>query len=225
MKGEYVVSQKDIMEEPRKDDAIVVSSFPIDSHDCQRVATADGVINEGTIFPVRMPGRKHGYAYHIPYRAILPKAGECDNLLVPVALSCTHVAFSSIRVEPTWMILGQSAGVAAALSARQNIPRAQAAVSRPARAPARTKAGARPPGPARPSAPADSSQAVTGRRAFWRARPPEATQPVPAVGVGVAAVQTQLSVLSSKQMPGKPGLAPSFISLRELPHSLSAGIW
>lgn len=120
MIGEYIVSQKDIMEEPKKDDAIVVSSFPIDSHDCQRVGAAGFVINEGTIMPVRMPGRKHGYPYHIPYRAITPKAAECANLLVPVALSCTHVGMSSIRVEPTWMILGQSAGIAAALSAKQN---------------------------------------------------------------------------------------------------------
>ena len=121
MIGEYIVSQKDIMEEPKKDDAIVVSSFPIDSHDCQRVGTAKFVINEGTIMPVRVPGRKHGYAYHIPYRAITPKAAECANLLVPVALSCTHVGISSIRVEPTWMILGQSAGIAAALSAKQQL--------------------------------------------------------------------------------------------------------
>jgi hypothetical protein len=82
------------------------------------VALADGgVINEGTIFPVRMKGRRHGYPYHVPYRAILPKPEQCTNLLVPVALSCTHVAISSIRVEPTWMILGQSAGIAAALAA------------------------------------------------------------------------------------------------------------
>lgn len=121
MQGEYVVSQKDIMDEPQKDDAIVVSSFPIDSHDCQRVGTGDHVVNEGTIMPVRMPGRRNGYPYHIPYRAILPKAAECENLLVPVALSCTHVAISSIRVEPTWMILGQSAGIAAAMSAKQNL--------------------------------------------------------------------------------------------------------
>ena len=121
MIGEYIVSQKDIMKEPKKDDAIVVSSFPIDSHDCQRVGTAKFVVNEGTIMPVRVPGRKHGYPYHIPYRAITPKAAECTNLLVPVALSCTHVGISSIRVEPTWMILGQSAGIAAALSAKQNL--------------------------------------------------------------------------------------------------------
>jgi hypothetical protein len=122
MRGTYVLSQKDILENPEKDDAIVVSSFPIDSHDCQRVALkGGGVINEGTIFPVRMPGRRHGYPYHVPYRAILPKSGECENLLVPVALSSTHVVICSIRVEPTWMILGQSAGIAAALAADKNV--------------------------------------------------------------------------------------------------------
>lgn len=121
MKGMYVVTQKDILDSPKKDDPIVVSSFPIDSHDLQRIGTKDFVVNEGTVMPVRMPGRRHGYPYHIPYRAILPKPEECQNLLVPVALSCSHIAISSIRVEPTWMILGQSAGIAAAMSAKQNV--------------------------------------------------------------------------------------------------------
>ena len=118
MMGRYMLSEKDVLKEPAKEDAIAVSSFPIDSHDCRRLALPDGVINEGTIFPVRMPGRRHGYAYHIPYRSITPAADECTNLLVPVALSATHVAYSSVRVEPTWMTIGQSAGVAAALAAR-----------------------------------------------------------------------------------------------------------
>lgn len=122
MKGMYVISQKDILVEQEKEDAIAISSFPIDSHDCQRVAFTDGgVINEGTIMPVRMPGTRHGYPYHVPYRAILPKPGECNNLLVPVALACTHVGISSIRVEPTWMIIGQSAGIAAAIAMKNNI--------------------------------------------------------------------------------------------------------
>lgn len=122
MQGMYVVSQKDILEKPEKPDPIVISSFPIDSHDCQRVALKDGgVFDEGTIFPVRVNGTQHGYPYQVPYRSILPKPGECTNLLVPVALSCTHVAISSIRVEPTWMILGQSAGIAAALAANHEV--------------------------------------------------------------------------------------------------------
>lgn len=122
MQGLYVIRQKDILEEPEKDDPIAISSFPIDSHDVQRVALKDGgVINEGTIFPVRrIPGQ--GYAYHVPYRAILPKPEQCDNLLVPVALSCTHVGISSLRIEGAWMVIGQAAGVAAALAAKANVP-------------------------------------------------------------------------------------------------------
>lgn len=122
MRGMHVLTQQDILEHAHKEDAIAISSFPIDSHDCQRVALAQGgVVNEGTIFPVRVEGTRHGYAYHVPYRSILPRPEECDNLLVPVALSCTHVAISSIRVEPTWMILGQSAGIAAALVAESDL--------------------------------------------------------------------------------------------------------
>jgi hypothetical protein len=121
MQGLYVLSQKDIIDEPQKDDPIAISSFPIDSHDVQRIALkGGGVINEGTIFPVH-GARRVGYAYHVPYRSVLPKADQCTNLLVPVALSCTHVGFSSLRIEGTWMVIGQSAGVAAALSAREDV--------------------------------------------------------------------------------------------------------
>lgn len=122
MKGLYVISQKDILDDPTKDDPIAISSFPIDSHDCQRIAVkGGGVINEGTIFPVRKQKPKQGYAYHVPYRSILPKPEQCDNLLVPVALSCTHVGISSLRIEGAWMVIGQGAGVAAALSAREGV--------------------------------------------------------------------------------------------------------
>ena len=122
MKGMYVISQKDIIDSPAKDDPIAVSSFPIDSHDCQRVALkGGGVINEGTIMPVRVKGTGVGYAYHVPYRSILPKPEQATNLLVPVALSCTHVGISSLRIEGAWMVIGQGAGVAAALAAKQNV--------------------------------------------------------------------------------------------------------
>lgn len=121
MQGLYVLSQKDILESPEKDDPIAISSFPIDSHDCQRIALkGGGVINEGTIFPVRRISGQ-GYACHVPYRAILPKPDQCDNLLVPVALSCTHVGISSLRIEGAWMVIGQGAGVAAALAAQQDV--------------------------------------------------------------------------------------------------------
>ncbi len=119
MRGVHVLTQADVLETPTKPDSIAAASFPIDSHDCQRVARGDGeVVNEGTIFPVRVPNTKRGYAYQVPYRAITPQASECTNLLVPVALSATHVAYSSIRVEPCWMTIGHSAGVAAALSGK-----------------------------------------------------------------------------------------------------------
>lgn len=121
MKGMYVISQKDILETPEKDDPIAISSFPIDSHDCQRIAfKGGGVMNEGTIFPVRrIPGQ--GYAYQVPYRSILPRLEQCDNLLVPVALSCTHVGISSLRIEGAWMVIGQGAGIAAALAADRDV--------------------------------------------------------------------------------------------------------
>ena len=122
MKGMYVLSQKDIIDSPEKEDALAISSFPIDSHDCQRVALKDGgVINEGTIFPVRVPGTGVGYAYHVPYRSVLPRATQCNNLLVPIALSCSHVAMSSLRIEGAWMVIGQGTGVAAALAAKENV--------------------------------------------------------------------------------------------------------
>lgn len=121
MQGMYIITQNDIIESPEKEDPIAISSFPIDSHDCQRIALKDGgVINEGTIFPVRRFPRQ-GYAYHVPYRSILPKPEQCDNLLVPVALSCSHVGISSLRIEGAWMVIGQGAGIAAALAADQNV--------------------------------------------------------------------------------------------------------
>ncbi len=86
------------------------------------MATPDGGwINEGAIFPVHRKGAIYGQPHQIPYRAITPRRAEADNLLVPVSLSASHVAYGSIRVEPTWMVLGQSAGVAAALAVRENL--------------------------------------------------------------------------------------------------------
>lgn len=123
MRGAHVMTQADVLSTNTKPDAIAVASFPIDSHDCQRVARGVGeVINEGTIFPFRLnPKQRAGPPYQVPYRAITPKPAECANLLVPVALSATHVAYSSIRVEPAWMTIGHSAGIAAALAARQGV--------------------------------------------------------------------------------------------------------
>ncbi|MFT4093762.1 MAG: FAD-dependent oxidoreductase [Niabella sp.] len=120
MEGEYFLTQKDILENKEKPDPIGIGSFPIDSHDCQRIAKpGGGFINEGTIFPARTRINGRGIAYQIPYRSIIPKAAECANLLVPVCASASHVAFCSLRVEPAWMVMGESAGIAAALAIEQ----------------------------------------------------------------------------------------------------------
>jgi hypothetical protein len=122
MKGAYIMTQSDILTNTTKPDSIAVGSFPIDSHDCQRLASSEGgFTNEGAIFPRHIAGRAIGQPYRIPYRSIIPRSDECDNLLVPMCLSATHVAMCSIRVEPTWMVLGQSSGIAAALIAREDV--------------------------------------------------------------------------------------------------------
>lgn len=109
MRGEYVVTQKDVQEDRRKEDSIGMSSHFIDCHHVQRVAlNQNEFVNEGRIW-------RMGYAYQIPYRALLPKADQCTNLLVPGAASYTHVAFCTLRLESVWMITGHAAGVAAAM--------------------------------------------------------------------------------------------------------------
>lgn len=119
MRGAYVMRQQDVQTDRRKPDSIGLSSHFIDCHHVQRVAlSADEFVNEGRIW-------RMGYANQIPYRAITPKAEECTNLLVPVAGSYTHVAFCTLRLESTWMIVGHAAGLAAAEVARQGIPTQQ----------------------------------------------------------------------------------------------------
>jgi hypothetical protein len=87
----------------------------IDSHHVQRVAlSSTEFVNEGRIW-------RKGYAYRIPYRAITPKASECENLLVPCAASFSHVAFCTLRLESVWMITGHAAGIAAAIAAKNSI--------------------------------------------------------------------------------------------------------
>ncbi len=116
MRGAYVMRQQDVQTERRKADSIGMSSHFIDCHHVQRVAVSpDAFVNEGRIW-------RMGYANQIPYRAITPKADECANLLVPGAASYTHVAFCTLRLESTWMIVGHAAGLAAAEIARKGIP-------------------------------------------------------------------------------------------------------
>ena len=110
MKGAYIMTQADIMDKRTKDDSVGLGSYTTDSHHVERVAGPDGfVLNEGDFQVAVKP-------YAIPFRSLVPKETECDNLLVPVCLSASHVAYGTIRMEPVYMILGQAAGVAASLA-------------------------------------------------------------------------------------------------------------
>ena len=106
MVGDYVLTQWDLENDPVKSEPIALGTYRVDSHAVDRVdGQLDGVLNL-RIGP-----------YAIPYRTITPRSVDATNLLVPVALSATHVAFSSVRMEPTWMATGEAAGVAAAMAA------------------------------------------------------------------------------------------------------------
>ena len=110
MVSDFVMTQKDLQTELTKPDPIGMGSYNSDSHNVQRIVNAEGnVENEGDMqVPVK--------PYQIPYRVMVPKRSQATNLLVPVCFSASHVAYSSVRMEPQYMILGQAAGVAAAMA-------------------------------------------------------------------------------------------------------------
>jgi hypothetical protein len=111
MKSDYVMTQRDCEGFDEAEDPVGMAAYGMDSHQVQRYVDANGYVqNEGNV-------EAHGFPpYPISYRSIIPKNGECNNLLVPVCVSSTHIAFGSIRMEPVFMILGQSAATAAALA-------------------------------------------------------------------------------------------------------------
>jgi hypothetical protein len=120
MNGEYVLTQHDLLPRPvRQYDAIAMGSYHIDIREVQRTWSvayehpdpAPWVFNEGYLSVAVAP-------YQIPYRCIVPKYDDCRNLLVPVCLSASHVAFASVRMEPQYELLGQAAGLAAAHALR-----------------------------------------------------------------------------------------------------------
>ena len=116
MIGAYVMTEHDIFSERTIADPIGMGSYTLDSHNVQRYVKEDGYVqNEGDI------GVKPKKPYQISYRSITPKKEECENLLVPVCLSSSHIAFGSIRMEPVFMILGQSAAAAAVLAIEENL--------------------------------------------------------------------------------------------------------
>lgn len=112
MTGDYVMTQAHCEGRETVTDGIGMAAYTMDSHNCQRLLVKkDGkyiVKNEGN---VEIGG---GLPYPISYRSIIPKEEECKNLLVPVCLSASHIAYGSIRMEPVFMVLAQSAAIAAA---------------------------------------------------------------------------------------------------------------
>jgi hypothetical protein len=96
-------------------DTIAIGAFPIDSFPCRKRQNGDTIVLEGYLGMLDHITRP----YEIPYRVMIPK--KIDGIIVPVAASTTHVAFSSIRMEPTWMALGQAAGTAAYLAIQEKV--------------------------------------------------------------------------------------------------------
>ena len=111
MMGQFIMTQNELQKKRPTPDSIGMGSYTIDSHNTQRYITPEGFVqNEGDI------GVSAGGPYEIAYGSLVPKRGQCANLLVPVCVSSSHIAFGSIRMEPVFMILGQSAATAASLA-------------------------------------------------------------------------------------------------------------
>jgi hypothetical protein len=114
MIGAYVMTQHNCEGREIAEDAIGMAAYTMDSHNCERIVVNGMVKNEGNV-------EIGGFGpYPIAYRSITPKATECTNLLVPVCLSASHIAYGSIRMEPVFMVLAQSAAVAATLAIKEN---------------------------------------------------------------------------------------------------------
>ncbi|WP_319591168.1 FAD-dependent oxidoreductase [uncultured Draconibacterium sp.] len=117
MIGEFVMTENEVLGKSEVPHSIGMGSYTMDSHNTQRYITPDGFVqNEGDI------GVHPHQPYQIDMGSILPKQEECKNLLVPVAVSSSHIAFGSIRMEPVFMILGQSAAMIAAMSIEEETP-------------------------------------------------------------------------------------------------------
>lgn len=114
MIGEYVMTQANCESREIVKDGVGMAAYTMDSHNCQRLVINGMVKNEGDV-------QVGGFGpYPIAYRSIIPKASECTNLLVPVCLSATHIAYGSIRMEPVFMVLSQSAATAAVSAINDN---------------------------------------------------------------------------------------------------------
>ncbi|MEV4533437.1 FAD-dependent oxidoreductase [Asanoa sp. NPDC049518] len=110
MVSAHVMTERNCRGQEPVPDSVGLASYTMDSHNCQRIVVGGLVKNEGDV-QIGVPG-----PYGISYRSIVPTEAECANLLVPVCLAASHIAYGSIRMEPVFMILGQSAATAAMLA-------------------------------------------------------------------------------------------------------------
>jgi hypothetical protein len=117
MISDYVMTEDNCRGRRVAEDPVGLAAYTMDSHNTQRYVTRDGrVLNEGDVQVGGFP------PYPIAYRSIVPRAGECGNLLVPVCLSASHISYGSIRMEPVFMVLGQSAATAAVHAIEEGVP-------------------------------------------------------------------------------------------------------
>jgi hypothetical protein len=115
MVGEYVMTEANCRDRRVAEDPVGLAAYTMDSHHVRRYVTAEGFVrNEGDVQVGGFP------PYPVSYRSLTPRTGECTNLLVPVCLSASHISYGSIRMEPVFMVLGQSAATAAALAIDDN---------------------------------------------------------------------------------------------------------
>ena len=116
MVSDYVMTEKNCTGAAVAEDSVGLAAYNMDSHNCQRIVLNGYVKNEGDV--QRAPKKP----FPISYRAMVPRKGECQNLLTPWSVSASHIAFASVRMEPVYMILGQSAGAAACLAIDESCP-------------------------------------------------------------------------------------------------------
>jgi len=123
MVSSYIVTQKDLQGKTDPPHTVGLAAYGVDDWPYAVVAQDGKIAVQGGAFSiVYLDDGKYNGSYKIPYEAIVPRKGECDNLIVPVCVSASHIAFTSLRMEPVWMVLGESAGVAAAIAVDAEIP-------------------------------------------------------------------------------------------------------
>ena len=115
MIGEHVMTEHHCVGDVVVSDPIALAAYTMDSHNCQRLVVDGMVKNEGNVEIGGFP------PYPVSYRSLVPKKDECTNLLVPVCLSASHIAFGSIRMEPVFMVLGQVSAIAASEAIKNGI--------------------------------------------------------------------------------------------------------